>query len=133
MSNVKLNVKRDAAGTVALFKNNKEVTSVEIKKDVNMEIEIGTGFNTGAQVSAFSLFNNVNGTKGSFIGTWKRMTPTDQPSPELFIETEGSTAIQVTDTDSKSVDALFFFSVQVTDGKATYDTDPELRVKKLNG
>ena len=133
MSNVKLDVRRDSNGHVALFKNNKEVTSVEIKKDVNMEIEIGTGFTTGAAVSSFSLFTNVSGGKGTPIGTWNRNNPTAQPSTEIAIAPDGAAAIVVTDTDTKNVDELFYFSIQVTDGTATYDTDPELRVKKLGG
>jgi hypothetical protein len=131
MSNVKLNVKRDASGHVALYKNKKEVTSVEIKKNVKMKINIGDGFNAGATVSSFSLFENVRGTKGNDIGTWDRTNPATQPSDEIDVAADGAAAIVVTDTDRSTVDELFYFSIQVTDGKKTYDTDPELKVKRV--
>ena len=56
MSNIRLNVRRDPDGKVALYKNKKEVTSVEIKKDVSMEIEVGSGFSAAAAVSSFFGF-----------------------------------------------------------------------------
>lgn len=130
MSNIKLNVQRDANGVVALYKNNKAVTSVEIKKDVDMEIDVGDGFGAAARVSAFSLFTNVNGAKGAGIGTWTRQAPTVQPSTEIAIAANGDAGVKVTDTDTTVDEELFFFSVQVTDGAAVYDTDPELKVKK---
>lgn len=130
MSNIKLDVQRDASGNVALYKNKKVVTLVEIKKDVNMEVDIGSGFNPGATVSAFSLFTNTSGAKGSIIGTWSRSAPSTQPSTEVSIAASGAAAIVVTDTDTTVDEEMFFFSIQVTDGAATYDTDPELRVKK---
>jgi hypothetical protein len=131
MSNVQLNVRRDANGNVALYKNNQEVTSVEIKKDVSMQIGVGDGFTAGANVASFSLFNNVSGAKGTAIGTWSRTNPTVQPSAEISIAADGAAAIVVTDTDTKTVDELFYFSIQVQDGTTTYDTDPELKVKKI--
>lgn len=133
MSNVQLNVQKSPSGTVALFEKGQEVTSVEISQNVKMEIDIGTGFTSGATVSGFSLFNNVNGAKGRSIGNWSRATPNDQPSPEISIAVDGATGIQVTDTDTTTEDELFYFSIQVADGNEVYDTDPELKVKKIRG
>lgn len=133
MSNVVLKVQRDAKGKVVLYNNQMVVTLVELKKDVNMEVDIGSGFNAGAQVSGFSLFINDNGTKGSLIGTWNRGTPSFQPSTEVSVAAKGAASILVTDTDTTVDEEMFYFSIQVTDGKLTYDTDPELKVKKKSG
>ena len=133
MSNIKLTAECDEKGTMALYKNKKVVTKVKIQKDVNMEIGVGEGFDGGAKVSAFSLFENINGAKGKSIGTWTRTKPSDQPSTEISVDEDGPAAILVTDTDHQDYDGLFFFSVEVTDDNASYDTDPELQVKKLGG
>ena len=126
-------VQRDANGKVLLYNDQMVVTLVELKKDVNMEVEIGSGFNAGAQVSGFSIFYNSKGNKGTLIGTWNRGTPSFQPSTEVSVAAKGAAAILVTDTDTTVDEEMFFFSIQVTDGKLTYDTDPELKVKRNTG
>ena len=131
MSKIKLKVKKAADGTVGLYKNKKLVTSVEIKKDVHMEIDVGSGFNEGAFVSVFSLFENVRKRKGKSLGDWKRSNPSVQPSTEINVAITSPTAILVTDVNTKEEDGDFFFGVTVMDGQQPYETDPELKVKKI--
>ncbi len=133
MNPTTLNVNLSSTGTVtSTGTNGKVVTSVTIKKNQDMVINIGTGFGTTAYINSFSLFTEVSGTKGTTIGTWNRTTPTIQPSTEMSITTNGTTGILVTDTDTVTDDQVFF-AVQVTDSGTVYTTDPELKVKKMTG
>jgi len=133
VSKVTLDVNLGPHGKVVLTEGHKPVTLVEIRKDRDMLIEIGTGFGTGANVSAFGLFHTKEGRKGSSIGTWRRTEPGTQPSSILSVSSSGPAAIVVKDTDTTNEDGLFFFSVHVTDGSQVFDTDPELKVKKIGG
>ena len=46
---------------------------LEISDDVNLAIDLGTGFTgNSAQVIAMELFQDVSGSKGAPIGTWQR-------------------------------------------------------------
>ena len=133
MSNEILDVNLDSQGNANLTKDGKIVTLVEIEKDKDMEINIGTGFGSAALISGFKLYNNISGNKGSIIGSWYRIDPSSQPSSEISIATSGGKSIQVTDTNTLASDALFYFGVEVTDDGTVYPTDPELRVKKITG
>jgi len=133
MSNEILDVNLDSQGNANLTKDDKIVTLVEIEKNKDMEINIGTGFGGTALISGFKLYNNSGGNKGSIIGSWYRINPGSQPSSEISIATSGGKSIQVTDTNTLADDALFFFGVEVTDDGTVYPTDPELRVKKITG
>lgn len=135
MSNVTIDARLGADGKAYLYgSNNKIVTQVEIKKNTNMEITIGTGFSPTAAITKFTLYDvNADGTKNtaSVVGTWNRSAPTVPASTEISIAAKDAGAIEVTDTDSQPNDELFFFSITVTDGGSHYDSDPQLKVKKM--
>ena len=137
MSNVTISARLGTDGKSYLYdNNNKIVTQVEIKKNTNMEISIGTGFSGTAEITSFTLYGvKADGTKdvGNCLGTWLRTAPTTPPTTEVSVAATAGGAIEVTDTDSQPNDELFFFSIRVTDGGANYDSDPQLKVKKLIG
>jgi len=132
MSTMNLTIDKDSNGNAILMKNSQTVTTITIKNDKNMNIDVGAGFGTGAFICSFKTFAEVNGAKGSLTGTWNRSVPNTQPSTEFSIATSGTTGILVTDTDDVADDQMFF-SVQVDDGGTIYDSDPELKVKKIGG
>ena len=135
MSNVTINARLGTDGKSYLYdNNNKIVTQVEIKKNTNMEISIGSGFSSTAEISKFTLYNvNADGTKNteSVIGIWNRSAPTVPASTEISVAAKDGGAIEVTDTDTQPNDELFFFSITVMDGGTPHDSDPQLKVKKM--
>jgi len=98
----------------------------------DLEIEIGSGFDSGAKVTAMTLYEWVasaaNG-QGPLVGTWERANPQSQPTPVLSI-TAGTHHINVVDVD-ETADAAFCYTATVTSNDQPYTTpDPELLVKK---
>ncbi|MDX2474216.1 MAG: hypothetical protein QNL91_10945 [Candidatus Krumholzibacteria bacterium] len=136
MSNVTISARRADTKSDLYDNNNKIVTQVEIKKNTNMEISIGSGFSSAAEITSFTLYPVLaDGTKDAAhpIGTWNRATPGTPASTEITVAATASGAIEVTDTDSQPNDELFFFSITVTDGGVPYISDPQLKVKKTVG
>lgn len=130
METIQLLVNLTSTGTVTLTKDGKIVTTVTIEKDKDMAISIGTGFGKTAFVSTFSIYHETSGSKGTIIGSWNSTTPSSQPSNEMSVATFGNTGIMITDTNTVADDTVFF-SVQVKDGSNVYNSDPELKVKKM--
>lgn len=135
MSNVTIDARLGSDGKSYLYgNNNKIVTEVEIKKNTDMVITIGSGFSNTAEISKFVLYPVLaDGTKDSAnpIGTWQRGNPTQEPTDYVSIAAATAGGVQVTDTDGHTNDGLFFFSITVADGGANYDSDPQLKVKKI--
>lgn len=128
-----IQINHDNKGNVTFTQNGMTPTVLEISADVNLEIQLGTGFTgSSAQVLSMELFQVVSSQKGGPIGSWQRGNPSHQPSAEVAISAKGNN-ILVNDTNTTSTDDLFFFSVTATDGTRNYSSDPELRVKKTLG
>ena len=128
-----IQINHDGNGNVTFTQNGKTPGVLEISNDVNLEIQLGTGFTgNSAQVISMELFQDVSSSKGTPIGTWQRNNPSLQPSAEVAISAKGKN-ILVDDTNTSAADDCFFFSVTATDGNRSYSSDPELRVKKKIG
>jgi hypothetical protein len=128
MGKIKVDVCKNTDGNVYLEQNNQVVTSITIKGDKDLEIGIGNGFGAAAQVDSLTLYNLSGGGKGTAIGTWSRSNPSSQPSTYVSISGDGN-GILVEDTNTVA-DQDVFFSVTATDNGQSYDTDPELIIKK---
>jgi hypothetical protein len=132
-STTTIQINHDNAGKVTFTQNGRPPGVLEISDDVDLEIQLGTGFaGASAQVTSMELFQDVSGGKGKPVGTWQRNNPSLQPSGELSITAKGNN-ILVTDTNTTGADDCFFFSVTATDGNRSYSSDPELKVKKRIG
>ncbi len=128
MGKIKVDICKETDGSVYLKQNNQVVTSITIKNDKDLEIDVGAGFSSAATVESMTLYNIVGGAKGTPIGTWTRTAPTAQPSACVDISASGN-SIVVVDTNT-TADADVFFSVTAKDGGQSYPTDPELIIKK---
>jgi hypothetical protein len=127
---ITIQINHDDKGNVTFTENGSTATQLEISSDQNLAIQLGTGFSgKGAQITSMELFTDVNHAKGTVVGTWQRVSPSNQPSAELSI-TENGNNILVNDTNTTSADDCFFFAVTATDGTNSYSSDPELRVRK---
>ena len=130
MGKTTIKMHKDANGKPWLGKDGSQVTSVTIKKDKDLKIDVSSDFTNAAQITEFVLYNtDGNHGKGSTIGTWARNTPATQPSADIDITVSGQ-GVLVVDTNDGTLDDDFFFSATCTDGTNTYTTDPELIVKK---
>jgi hypothetical protein len=128
-----IQINHDGNGKVTFTQNGRTPGVLEISDDVNLEIDLGTGFTgSSAQVLSMELYQDISGTKGTPIGTWQRNSPSTQPSAAVAITANGKN-ILVEDTNTSSADDCFYFSVTATDGNRSYSSDPELRVKKKLG
>jgi polyribonucleotide nucleotidyltransferase len=127
---VTIQINHDDKGNVTFTENGSTASQLEISKDQNLAIQLGTGFSgKGAQITAMELFTDVSHGKGTSVGSWQRTSPASQPSAELDITPDGNN-ILVDDTNTTGSDDWFFFAVTATDGTNTYSSDPELRVRK---
>jgi hypothetical protein len=129
-STITIKINLDGKGGVNFTQNGSIPGVLEISDDVNLAIDLGTGFTgNSAQVTSMELYQDDNGAKGTPIGTWQRTSPTGQPNGAVAIAANGKN-ILVDDTNTTAADESFFFSVTATDGNRSYSSDPELRVKK---
>lgn len=133
MSDKTININKTSTGCNFTDSNGNAVTSATIDSNGGLIVAIGTGFGGSAEITGLTLFNDVNGAKGDQnLGSWSTGSPNSQPSNVIRVTNNG-TGIKIRDTNNSAAEVDYFFSVNGTDGAATFESDPELKVKRTNG
>ena len=133
MSDKTININKTSTGCNFTDSNGNAVTTTTIDSNGGLIVAIGTGFSGPAEITGLTLFNDDGGQKGSQnLGSWSVGNPGSQPSDEIRVTNNG-TGIKINDTNNTAAEVDYFFSVNGTDGTATFSSDPELKVKRTSG
>ena len=112
------------------------VAGLVVAKDAQLALVLGDlarGRTVRSLAWLLTLFDDVGGQKGNQnLGSWSTGNPSQQPS-EVIRVTNNGTGIKINGTNNTAAEVDYFFSVNGTDGAATFSSDPELKVKRTTG
>ena len=133
MADKTINLNKTATGYNFTDSSGNVVTTTTVDSNGGVIVDIGNGFGGSAEITGLTLFDDVGGQKGNQnLGSWSTGNPSQQPS-EVIRVTNNGTGIKINDTNNTAAEVDYFFSVNGTDGAATFSSDPELKVKRTTG